>query len=418
LGVAISKTEGYRLHKLVILGLIAATAMAAYRFGRVAYTYWSMQPTDFGVFLNGAMAVDAGQSPYDVEGLRQMEFGAYYKNPPLLAIALIPLARLGFTQAWHSWFMISLILYVAAFAVLARTESLGPRSPYFWLLALAFTLFQPTLDTLFGGQLEFLLLLLFIVCYWAIQRQTAASAAISGISIAIGSLLKLYPILFAPWLLLRRPKAVIWVVVGLVGLTLLSIAAAGWQPHVQFVTQVLPALRGVTADPQNQSYSGFFARLWVNGASVEGSRATVLPPAVASLATIVSILTYVLSLAVSLRARHPRHAFTVLLPSILLVTPDAWIHYETLLLLPLGIFLAGLTRRSRHIAWPLLLIAFVLLAYGNEDAVRFTTSGLIQSYKFFGVFLMWLVGMLWAWYEQPDVRKSACQAPTPEPSRE
>lgn len=410
--MAVPKTAGYWLRRLLILGLIVATAIAAYRFGRVARTYWSIQPTDFGIFLNGAMAVAAGQSPYDVEGLRQMEYGAYYKNPPLLAIALVPLAGLGFMQAWHLWFVINLILYLAAFVLLAYTESLGPRSPYFWLLALAFCLFQPSLDTLFGGQLEFFMLFLFTVCYWAIRRQTAVSAAMSGISIAIGTLLKLFPILLVPWLLLRRPKAVIWFVVGLVALTLLSVAVTSWQLQVQFWTQVLPALRGGTAWLENQSYFAFFARLWVNGASVDVYRATDLPAA-NRLSWLASILTYVLSLAVLLRAQHPRHAFTVLLPCMLLVTPAAWIHYETLLLLPLGIFLAGLATRSRHIAWPLLLFAFVLLAFGNEQQVQFAKSGLIQSYKFFGVFLMWLLGMLWAWYDQPDARKSASQAESP-----
>ena len=406
--MAVARTAGYLRHKLLMPCLIAATAIAACRFGYAARTYWSMQPTDFGVFLNGAMAMDAGHSPYDVEALRQLEFGPSYKNPPLLAIALIPLARLGFTQAWHVWFVLSLILYLAAFVLLARTESLGPRSPYFWLLALAFSLFQPSLDTLYGGQLEFLMLLLFVLCYRAIQRQTAVSAAISGISIAIVTLLKLYPILFVPWLLVRRPKAGVWFVLAVLGLTLLSVAVAGWQPQLQFVTQVLPALRGSTAWLENQSYFGFFARLWVSGASVDPSRATDLPHA-NLLGWLASIVTYVLSLVVSLRAHHPRHAFTVLLPCMLLVTPAAWIHYEVLLLLPLGIFLAGLARRSRHIAWPLLLFAFVLLALGNETQVEFVKSGLIQSYKFFGVFLAWLLGMLWAWNDQPDALKPAAE---------
>jgi hypothetical protein len=254
--------------------------------------------------------------------------------------------------------------------------------------------------------------MLFVVCYWAIRRQMAASAAISGISIAIGSLLKLFPILFVPWLMLRRPKAVMWFAVGLAALTLLSVAVAGWDLQVQFVTQVLPVLRG-TAYLENQSYFGFFARLWVDGTSVEPLSATDSPLATL-LSLLAGILTYALSLAVALRAEHPRHAFTVLVPCMLLVSPVAWIHYEVLLLLPIGIFLAGLATRSSHIAWPLLLFAFVLLAFGNEglfeQQVWFAKSGIIQSYKFFGVFAMWLLGMLWAWYDQSDTRNSAGQA--------
>jgi hypothetical protein len=146
---------------------------------------------------------------------------------------------------------------------------------------------------------------------------------------------------------------------------------------------------------------------------VDAFRATDLPLA-DKLASLAGILTYALSLAVTLRAHHPRHAFTVLVPCMLLVIPAAWIHYEVLLLLPVGIVLAGLATRASHIAWPLLLFAFVLLAFGNEGPfehqVWFANSGLIQSYKFFGVFAMWLLGMLWAIFDRSDVHKSASQA--------
>src|ERR1700739_691868 len=105
--LVLPKIARSRLYGILILGLIAATAIAARRFGYEARTYWTPTcPTDFdfGTFFNGAMAVNAGQSPYNIEALRQQEFGPYYRNPPLLAIALVPLVHLGCTQAWHSWF--------------------------------------------------------------------------------------------------------------------------------------------------------------------------------------------------------------------------------------------------------------------------------------------------------------------------
>jgi hypothetical protein len=406
------KTAGRMLRSASIIGLVAATMLAAYHFAAVARTYWPIQTADFGAFYRGAMAVSMGQSPYDLEGLRQMPYGAFYKYPPLFAIALAPLARLGYMPAWHIWFVISLILYLATLLLLAHVESLSPRRPWFWLLALAFFLFQPSLDTLFGGQLEFLLLFLFTAAYAALRARPPAGPAIAGISIALGTLLKLFPILFVPWLLAKHFRAAVWVGVGLLALTLFSAAAGGWPLQVQYLTQVLPGQPVGTAWLENQAYFGFFARLWVNGAAVDGSYATQLPAAI-WLSRAASVVTYVLSLAVLLRVEHPRHGFTVLLPCMLLVMPAAWIHYETIMLLPFGIFLAGFAKGSRPIPPPLLLVAFVLLAFGNESLVQGARAGLMQSYKFYGVFLMWVLAMAWAWRDRLEAPKLAWRELTP-----
>jgi hypothetical protein len=396
--MGVRTTARHTLGGLPLVILVAATAIAAYHFAAEARTYWPIETPDFSAFYRGAMAVDAGQSPYDLEGLRQEPYGAFYKYPPLFAIALVPLARLGYMPAWHIWLVISLILYLATLGLLAWAESLSPRGPWFWLLALAFFVFQPSLDTLYGGQLEFVLLFLFTAAYAAL-REIRCGPAIAGISIALGTLLKLFPILLVPWLLVRRFRAAVWVAVGLLALTALSVAVAGWPLQLEYLTKVLPNQPGGTAWLENQAFFGFFARLWVSGASVDSNVPTALPAAT-WLSRLAGIAAYIVSLVVVVRAKHPRHGFTVLLPCILLVLPAAWIHYETILLLPFGIFLAAYARGSRPAPWPLLLVAFLLLAFGNENLVWQSRSGLVQSYKFFGVFLLWVLGMLWAWHDR------------------
>jgi hypothetical protein len=406
--MAFTDNPGHSMRMLAIIALVAVTTLAAYRFAAEARTYWHRKGTDFGVYYRASMALNANQTPYDLEGLYKDPYGPFYKYPPLFAIALVPLARLGLMQAWHIWLVISLVIYLVAFLLLAHAESLGPRNPYFWLLATAFLLFQPSLDTLYGGQLDFVLLFLFILSYISLQ-QGSAGPPITGIGIALGTLLKLYPIIIVPWLLLKRFKAAVWVVVGLLGLTLLSAALAGWQLQVEYLTKVLPSPNMGTAWLENQAYFGFFARLWVNGATSAEPQGTYLRGAV-WLSRGAAIITYLLSLAILLRTEHPRHGFTVLLPCMLLVLPAAWIHYEMILLLPIGIFLGALAHGFRRIPWPLLLLAFLLLAFGNEHLVLHVKSGLIQSYKFYGVFLMWLLGMTWAWRDQRAAPKLPLQA--------
>jgi hypothetical protein len=85
--------------------------------------------------------------------------------------------------------------------------------------------------------------------------------------------------------------------------------------------------------------------------------------------------------------------FTILIPLALLITPDAWIHYETVLLLPFGILLGDVFRNFSAGRAATLAIAFGLLAAGNEVTMRATPPGLLHSYKFFGVLLFWLIAV-------------------------
>jgi hypothetical protein len=384
---------------LLVAVLVLLTGAAAARFALQVRDIWRYGAfTDFEAVYRGAQAAANRQPLYDIEGLRNIPFGAFYKYPPLFATLLAPFADMDFRQLVHLWIVTCLVFYALAFLLMVRTETLSPRGVPFYLLALAFLLFQPSLDTLFGGQLEFLLLLLFAAAYWAARQSPERSAAL-GASIALATLLKIYPVLLLIYSFLRRSRSVVWFFVSAGLLSLYSILVAGWQPQLQFYLQVLPTQPGGTAWLENQSLFGFFSRLWVNGATVDGGLATQLPIA-SQLTSAASLLVLVLSVITLYVATRPEYAFVVTVPLGLLVAPSAWIHYQTVLLLPLGILLA----RARHgwtpMKWIPLLLAFPLLAFGNEDAVKSSSSGLIQSYKFYGVFLVWLAGILSAWHDR------------------
>jgi hypothetical protein len=383
--------------------LTVITAVAAFSFGSQVLDIWQNSPfTDLAIMYNGARAVSGGQSPYDIEGLRQTPFGALYKYPPWFAVLLAPFSRFPIDQLAHIWVVTSLGLYLGTFFLVVRTTSLGFRTTPFYLLAIAFLFFQPSLDTLFGGQLEFLLLFLFTIAYWAMQ-QLPPRHFFLGVSIGLAAI-KAYPILLVTDLMLRRAwKSLVWLALTLGLLTVVSIALGGWQLQEQFYLKVLPILSGGTASPENQSYFGFFARLFVNGAAVDPARFVSLPLA-AWLSNVAALLTFLISMAMLIRAREPTFAFVILIPLMLLITPAAWIHYEAILLLPLSILLSDRWKHPTMVRWIPLLVAFALLAFGNEDNVRSVTVGLIQSYKFYGVFLVWLMGIVWAWRDQRSGR--------------
>src|SRR5206468_1386786 len=147
--------------------------------------------TDFGAMYEAGRAVAQGQSPYDISVVQVQPFAARYKFPPMFAIVLAPFTRFEFHQVVLVWLAISLAFYLASFCLLARITSSNLRSLPTYVLAIAFLVFQPSLDTFYGGQLELLLLLLLTVSYVAL-RSGKAKVTIGGLSIALAALLKIY----------------------------------------------------------------------------------------------------------------------------------------------------------------------------------------------------------------------------------
>lgn len=382
--------------------LLFALGASALWFGSQVVDIWQNSGlTDFDILFHSAQRLAQGSSPYDVNGLRAAPFGGYYKFPPLVDVILARFTQFDWMQVAHVYLALGLLFYFASFVLLVRIEHLAFRSPPFYLLAIAFLVFQPSLDTLNGAQHEFLLLLLFTIAYWGMHQPHVRQAVI-GVCIALTVIIKLYPLLLVVYLVMRRWwTAVIALFATLAGLTLFSIATTGWELERQFWFEILPSLSGATAWLENQSFFGFFARLFVNGAAVDPARVTFLPTAT-YLAYIAIGLGLLVSLIALYRGILPEYCWAILVPLMLLIGPNAWIHYETLLLLPLAILLALLWERAPAWQWLALGGAVFLVAFGNEDTVRNTTLGIIQSYKFFGVLIFWLLGVIRAWQALPE----------------
>jgi hypothetical protein len=352
--------------------------------------------TDFDILFHSAQRLAQGHSPY-LRGLFDAPFGGYYKFPPLADQLLAPLTRFDWITLARLYAVIGLGLYFAAFLLLTRLEQFPFLSIPYLLLALVFLTFQPSLDTLNGPQHEFLILVLFILAYVGMTRPPRGEW-LAGVSIGITVMLKIYPILILPYFILRGAwRAVIALLATLVGLTLFSVWLGGWDLQRQFWLEIFPHLSGSTAWLENQSFFAFFARWFVNGATADPVRVTVVP-----VATWLSYAAIVVSLSITLltllRDSRPRCAFAIGVPLALLIGPDSWMHYETLLLFPFALWL-GEFRRAHASAWwwLALCLAVIPVAWGNEDNLRTTSWGLIQSYKFYGVFLFWLLAVLWTW---------------------
>jgi hypothetical protein len=90
------------------------------------------------------------------------------------------------------------------------------------------------------------------------------------------------------------------------------------------------------------------------------------------------------------------YGYALAVPLIVLMWPTAWIHYQTLLILPFAMLLGRqlLLGRRAWWAWLPLILAFLLVAIGNEytvlvPALQEGPARLLQSYKLYGVLILW-----------------------------
>jgi uncharacterized membrane protein len=256
--------------------------------------------------------------------------------------------------------------------------------------------FRPISDTIAFGQIDLALLLALTLALWALRAEHARPDVLAGALVALGTLFKVYPLLLLAFFVVkRRWWALAGFALGMLVLNGISIAVVGWEMHRVYLFEVLPRIGGTTSWVENQTISGFLARL-------------VLPPTdttifhnrpIELLGLAIGGAVGLLACLLALRPAHsasPRFAlqYGYFALAMVLTVPAAWMHYETLLFLPFAALLLhardrqiGLTRAA------LLAISFGLAGYGNQwSYYDGTVLGLLTvlgvSYKFYGMLLL------------------------------
>ena len=347
---------------------------------------------DFSVIVSGASDLASGRSPYDAEASRDFGRRSSYIYPPFLATVVMPVRRFGPSLA-RAYAVLGVLLYLAAFVLILETEGIAWRSPPFYGLALAFALFEPALDTLSGAEHEFLFLFLFVLVQYSLRRHPRAQS-LMGICLALGAIVKIYPACLVAYAALRRWWIAVFAFAMTFGvLTAISVSVVGWRIERQYWQDILPVLARGTDWIENQSLLGFFSRFFVDGRAFY-AEPPVLPSATV-LARIAGLVITAITAVVIWRYDRPERVMAALLPLLLLIAPVAWMNYELLLLLPLGI-LAGLLWKEPHRGrTALLLCSALIVAFGDGCDLTYRPQWIFESYKFFGVLGFWVSGV-WA----------------------
>ncbi len=332
-----SPTQGLRaawsrIGQLVLFVGVPAMVVASFMLGgRHNFAF------DFHIFWSASRRVLHGHSPYPspvvvAHATSPTIHHQFFVYPPLLAALLLPLAALPFAAAAA----INTVLVLGCLAVGLRLLGVTDWRCYAVTLASI-----PVLSSVRLGAISPFLMLAAALAWHYRDRWAIAGAAVGA---AVVAKLFVWPLVI--WLLLtRRFKAAAVATLGSGGLTLAVWAAIGFD-----------GLRGYPSLLRNLTH---IESVWGFSLVALADRVGLSDPQ-ASWVVFGIPLALLLLASCFVRAQGPdvdRRLFVVAIGLAILLTPILWLHYLTLLLVPIA-----LSRRTFGPEW-ILLLAFWISPY-------------------------------------------------------
>jgi hypothetical protein len=287
-------------------------------------------------------------------------------HPPVSVLLAIPLAGLGYSDAFFIWSLCTLAVLAACLGIVLRQLQASLSAWSCLPLLVLLLACSPLRQQLGQGQLNAFLLVL-ITGAWAADRtgRQWLTGALLGSATAIKlfpGFLFLYPLCRGQW----RPLASGVLAFG--ALNGLALALFGSEAYEDYFREVIPHL-GMYRDVWlNFSLNGFWHKLFD---SRSGHTIPLWPaPAVAAAATVASaamvvgLVAWLITWAQSRPAQDL--AFCLTVNGMLLVSPITWDHYFLLLALPYLVLWQLAPREG-----PLRLALQVLLIVMSLDAKTF-----------------------------------------------
>jgi len=349
---------------LTILGL-ALTSNIESSAERAFTTTDDLIPVDFPVFyVGGKVALQRGATPlYYPPADRSQGYKLLYEyaddatpwaqmarangfpqilrftNPPFSALLMAPLAMMPWQSAYILWEIIIIILTAATIFLTLRLLPSGPELETFVLMFAAVCFFFPIRNTLVFGQANVTVLFVWTLGVYLLKRQRPMSSAWC---FALGTVLKVSPVVAVPLLALRRQWR--WLaayVAGIVAFTGASIWTLGWQTNRTWLKAIYPSISSGLGNILNRSFAGLVDAL-CGPRYFANLTATTEWPVPRGL----SLFEMACGLAIGLgfifwcwRRRRDAKGLVdelILLPLVyLLAAPFSWPHHFVLALLPL-----------------------------------------------------------------------------------
>ena len=303
---------------------------------------YSRFPSDFSQDYSAALAYAHGLSIYGDEGGQLLKSiagfeGAYNFHTPITVLLFRPVIALPYDTAFILFGLLS-ITVVIVFGLLLENILDVPKS-FRGFLPVAMLFWFPVYANLATGQLSILVAVLILSGWGCIGK---GRQCIGGILFGLATWLKLFPVILLIYLVLARQKAAalamsLTLVFGL-GCVLWLV---GTRDAVRYVEKILPLNRVVYGSHHlNVSMPSLVRKLF--GPKTEWVQPIAQVPTLELGLTLLFIGVVVWCLLSSPhvykgRGRPSIETFSMYCVVMVLVSPVAWQHYFTVLLLPVGI---------------------------------------------------------------------------------
>jgi alpha-1,2-mannosyltransferase len=354
-------------------------------FGQIYARLWrltlvDLSNSDFTIFYFTARLIADGLPMY---GASPARYGIHWVadhlgnlNPPHFQLIVQPLAWLTYQQAYAVWTAASLAA-LSASALLA-VRALGGQITWRGLLIWGAVLMSaaPFTTVAVTSELTFLLLLPATLA-WIEARKTRWAAAGAWLGLCIS--LKLFFLLFVPWLMLRRHwRALAACAAVVAGTTALGLVVYGPRVYLQWFESL--GTVGWWWLPMNASWQGLVARTLEGSTAITPlvhAPALVKPLAVVG-AALICAATVWRTRGSDSGTRQIDTAFLLILLGAILGSPLGWVYYLPLIVPPLAaVFTTGSWRVLPRPTLIVLLLAAAGLYVPLEQAAANQPSAVV-----------------------------------------
>lgn len=283
-------------------------------------------------------------------------------HPPLTALLFAPLTFLPFPIATLIWTLGCVLLLSGIVYLLAKELNLPLASPWWQITALLMLSWYPVWLHLHLGQFTLPLTALIFGAWYALRR---GRDALAGGLLAGAIMLKIFPAVLLAYAVINRRWRMLWAALAVMLVLVLLQTAIGPREWPDYFAHVAPKNAAEWMNsPRNASLASIGMRLFVG--SDEVAPVFDLPWA----EPLIRVAFYVIVLAcvatVLWRRRSSVHDLTgeysLLLCTMLLLSPLSWEHSFIFLLLPLAMIWQRL--RAWPGAWQRVPKLFALLSFG------------------------------------------------------
>ncbi len=225
-----------KIGKLLLLSLLIILIFIIGYSSVYRVAWGEIQRTDFTVYTAAAQAVLDHKNIYEAHNSR----GWNYVYLPFFSILMVPFAKIDLAIGAGAWYVLSVFLLAYALkmsVLLALKVNLKKNKSYVWLWLIPLVICsQFVVSGLLRGQASSVMVF-FVIAGFYFDKQNRPY--LSGTSLALAVLIKVFPIALLPYFVWRKRWRCIWafVTVFFIGCFILPASVFGWQKNIDYLSQ-------------------------------------------------------------------------------------------------------------------------------------------------------------------------------------